>query len=113
MSTGEWNDHNDAGEVFPALYLIRVRGCLEGSGWADWFGPMQISVDVARGETTLTGPVADQAELYGLLSKLRNLTLPPLLVQRMQAACPEQGQSALGGSSPTPTSEQDKEVRIE
>jgi hypothetical protein len=47
---------------------------------------MQISVDVEQGETTLRGSVADQAELYGLLSKLRNMTLPLLLVRRVGAA---------------------------
>ena len=81
MSAGKLNDCRDAGEMFPALYLIRVQGRLEGSGWPDWFGSMEISADVAQGETTLRGLVADQAELYGLLSKLRNLALPLLLVQ--------------------------------
>jgi hypothetical protein len=80
---GESNNCGDMTERFPAEYLIRVSGCLEGSGWSDWLDPMQISVDVAQGETTLRGRVADQAELYGLLSKLRNLTLPLLLVTRI------------------------------
>jgi hypothetical protein len=82
-STGESNDCGDMTAVFPTEYLIRVRGCLEGSGWSDWLDPMQISVDAAQGETTLRGRVADQAQLYGLLSKLRNLTLPLLLVTRI------------------------------
>lgn len=86
MSAGELNEFYDTGKVFPALYLIRVRGCLDGTGWPDWFGPMEISVDVALGETTLRGLVADQAALYGLLSKLRNLTLPLILVQRIDNA---------------------------
>ena len=82
-STAELTDRNPPGEAPPALYVIRVRGCLEGPGWSDWFGPMQVSIDLGQGETTLRGPVADQAELYGLLSKLRSLTLPLLLVQRI------------------------------
>lgn len=73
-----------AGEVFPALYHIRVNGCLEGSGWDDWFSPMQILCSAEQGVTTMLGPVVDQAELYGLLSKLRNLALPPLLVERIE-----------------------------
>jgi hypothetical protein len=72
--------------VFPAQYLIRVRGCLEGAGWSDWFGPVRITVDAEHGETTLRGPVADQAELYGLLAKLRNLALPLILVERLEPA---------------------------
>lgn len=81
-----WNERVGAGEVFPARYIIRVRGCLEGAGWAEWFGPMQVTLDREQGETTLQGPVADQAELYGLLSRLRSLTLPLLLVQRVDPA---------------------------
>jgi hypothetical protein len=46
---------------------------------------MQISVDVNQDETILRGPVADQAELYGILSKLRNLTFSLLLVQRIES----------------------------
>jgi hypothetical protein len=88
-STGETNDLKNAGEVFPSLYLIRVRGRLEGAGWSDWFGPMQISIDARQAETTLRGPVADQAELYGLLSKLRDLNLPPVLVQRLDSPSAE------------------------
>lgn len=86
MFTSDANECEAAGEVFPAQYLIRVRGCLEGARWSDWFGPMQISVDVDQDETTLRGLVADQAELYGLLSKLRNLTLPLVLVQRIESS---------------------------
>jgi hypothetical protein len=86
MSIEELNVCHEVGEVFPALYLIRVQGCLAGKGWSDWFGPMQVSVDAAQGETTLCGPVADQAELYGLVSKLRNLALPLLLVQRLETS---------------------------
>lgn len=79
------SDREPAGDVFPALYLIRMRGCLEGTGWSDWFGPMQMPVDVNQGETFLRGPVADQAELYGILSKLRNLTFSLLLVQKSES----------------------------
>ena len=82
--TGVPLNHPPVGEVFPAQYVIRVQGRLEGAGWPDWFDPMQIVVDLGRGETTLRGLVADQAELYGLLSKLRNLKLPLLLVQRVE-----------------------------
>jgi hypothetical protein len=88
-STGALSGREQIASVFPARYLIIVRGCLEGSGWADWFGPLQISIDRGRDETTLRGLVTDQAELYGLLSRLRNLALPLLLVKRLEAASPE------------------------
>jgi len=62
------------------VYVIRVKGCLEAASFSDWFGDMQLAVDRERGETVLTGPVADQAELYGLLARLRGMALPLLSV---------------------------------
>jgi hypothetical protein len=35
------------------------------------------------GTTTLTGPLADQAALHGVLNKLRDLALPIVSVQRV------------------------------
>jgi hypothetical protein len=94
-STSDLNDYESpAGEAFPAEYLIRVQGCLEGPGWADWFGPLLVSVDLERGETTLQGLVTDQAALYGVLSKLRDLTLTLLLVERLDASAGPAGPAA-------------------
>jgi len=64
-------------------YEIQVQGWI-GERWAHWFEDMSVS---AQGEapgatTTLTGAVADQAALLGLLQKLYTLGLPLLLVQR-------------------------------
>jgi hypothetical protein len=50
---------------------IRVKGCLDES-WSAWFAGLTMTYTPA-GETILTGPIADQAALYGLLNKLRNL----------------------------------------
>ncbi len=61
------------------IYQIRVRGHL-GSHWADWFEGMTITLEEG-GDTLITGPVADQAQLFGLLRKVRNLGLPLLSVQ--------------------------------
>ena len=69
---GNWKQtaspHVDPG----AIYEIRVMGCRDEFFWTDWFGGMQVDGDEAQGETTLRGPLADQAELYGLLTRLRN-----------------------------------------
>lgn len=62
----------------PGLYEIRIKGHLDGS-WADWFEGMTIT-QAANGETLLRGLVADQAALYGLLRKVRDLGLPLLAV---------------------------------
>ncbi len=55
-----------------------------GSAGRHWFDDMSVSVqDEAHSAiTTLTGAVADQAALLGLLQKLYTLGLPLLLVER-------------------------------
>ena len=61
-------------------YEIRVNGVL-GSGWSAWFDDLQITSD-DRGQTTIAGPIADQAALHGLLAKIRDLGLELLEVRR-------------------------------
>ncbi len=65
------------------IYEIRVKGCLDEVFWSDWFGGMEFSIDPEQEETTLRGPLADQAELYGLLSRLRNKGLTLISVQQV------------------------------
>lgn len=67
--------------VQPSVYQIRVQGHLGGQ-WTDWFEHMTISRD-ANGETTVTGPVMDQAALHGLLKKVRDLGLTLLSITRI------------------------------
>ncbi len=55
-------------------YAIRVRGALDPA-WSSWFEGMSIRSD-QPGESVITGPVADQAALHGLLTKIRDLGLP-------------------------------------
>ena len=63
-----------------AVYEIRVKGVL-GEEWSDWFDGFAITPQ-ANGETLLTGPVADQAALHGVLNGIRDLGLPLISVQR-------------------------------
>jgi len=63
----------------PGMYQIRVQGRIKET-WSDWFAGFEI-VPQADEETLLTGTVADQAALYGLLLKLHNLGLPLLSVK--------------------------------
>jgi hypothetical protein len=63
-------------------YQIRVEGVLD-PGWSAWFDGMEVAGDV-RGQTTISGPVADQAALHGLLTKVRDLGLPLVSVHRVQ-----------------------------
>ena len=53
---------------------IRVKGHL-GPQWTDWFENLTITPD-EDGDTLMTGPVVDQAALYGLLKKIRDLGMP-------------------------------------
>ena len=57
---------------------IRVKGQIDAH-WSDWFDDLTIT-HTAQDETVLTGPIADQSALYGLLAKLRDLGLPLLSV---------------------------------
>lgn len=67
----------------PALYDIEVVGRLS-ENWSDHFGGMSISARVSgNGQivTCISGPVADQPALHGLLRSLRDLGLPLLRVE--------------------------------
>lgn len=63
----------------PLHYEITVQGVL-GPRWSAWFEGLQLTSDA--GQTTIAGPVADQAALHGLLAKIRDLGLPLLAVRR-------------------------------
>jgi hypothetical protein len=66
----------------PALYEIRVKGNLDPQ-WTDWFDGFALTVQ-ENDETLLTGPVADQPALHGLLARIRDLGLPLLSVQQVK-----------------------------
>ena len=57
---------------------IRVQGRID-EHWSDWFEDFEIA-HTEQGETILTGDVADQSALYGLLARLRDLGLPLISV---------------------------------
>jgi hypothetical protein len=62
----------------PMIYQIRIKGHLDAQ-WTDWFEGLAIT-PLENGDTLLTGPVVDQAALYGLLRKVRDVGLPLLSV---------------------------------
>jgi hypothetical protein len=55
-------------------YEIRIKGHLEVR-WVKWFNGLTITLE-ENGNTLLSGPVADQAALHGLLKKVRDLGMP-------------------------------------
>ena len=67
----------------PTIYQIRVRSHL-GPDWTDWFDGLTITLE-EDGNTLLTGPVVDQAALYGVLKKVRDLGMPLVSVNPVQS----------------------------
>ena len=65
----------------PAIYEIRVRGKLDAR-WSRWFANLQITPQ-PDGECLLTGPIHDQAALYGAISRMRDLGLVLISVHRV------------------------------
>ena len=56
------------------FYEIRIKGHLDAQ-WMTWFDGLTITLE-ENGDTLLSGPVADQAALHGLLKKVRDLGMP-------------------------------------
>ena len=63
----------------PGIYYIKVKGILDRK-WSDWFDGFDIRYEIGD-ETLLMGTVRDQAALHGVLTKIRDLGLPLLMVQ--------------------------------
>ncbi len=62
----------------PVVYEIRIAGHLP-SQWSAWFEGLAIAPE-PDGTTRLSGPVVDQAALYGLLKKVRDSGLTLIAV---------------------------------
>ena len=65
-----------------AIYEIRIRAVLDAQR-ADWFPGLSIRY-LPEGDTILVGPVIDQAALHSLLSRIRDLGVPLISVQRIE-----------------------------
>lgn len=87
-----FNSTSDPGQ--PMVYQIRLKGHL-GREWADWFEGLTITLE-DNGETLLTGAVVDQAALYGLLRKVRDVGMPLLSV-----VCVKPGQAEVSDVNAT------------
>ena len=70
----------------PERYEIRLKGHLD-SRWAAWFDGLSIA-RCGDGTTIIHGLVADQAALYGLLQKTRDLGLPLISVNHVEPGRP-------------------------
>jgi hypothetical protein len=72
-----------------SYYRVRIRGHLDPT-WSTWFDGMTIVLE-DDGATTLTGPLVDQAALYGLLGRLRDLGGTLLEVEHLAGDEPPTG----------------------
>jgi len=73
----------------PLAYQIKVAGQLDPD-WSDWFSDLAVTVEHSGDEaiTALTGPVADQAALRGILIKLWDLNLTLISVSQVDETHP-------------------------
>jgi hypothetical protein len=65
------------------FYEIRLKGHLDAQ-WVTWFDGLTITLE-ENGDTLLSGPVADQAVLHGLLKKVRDLGMPLVSVNQVHS----------------------------
>jgi hypothetical protein len=77
------SEEDDKRSIESRVYQIRIKGHLDNS-WSEWFEGLRMAYE-QDGTTVLTGPVADQPALHGLLIKIRDLGLPLLSVNRVES----------------------------
>jgi hypothetical protein len=73
----------------PKIFQIKIKGHL-GQQWAGWFDGLTIALE-EDGNTLLSGPIADQSALHGILKKIRDLGMPLLSVNTID---PDQASKA-------------------
>jgi hypothetical protein len=73
---------NTIGLTQAGQYEIRVKGALDAR-WQSWFEGMTITA--SDDETIIHGTVADQIALHSLLTRIRDLGLPLIAVNQMEA----------------------------
>src|SRR5512134_1263017 len=73
--------------VQPTIYQIRIENHLSDE-WTDWFAGMTITLE-ENGDTLITGPIVDQAALFGLLKKVRDLGMPLVSINCFEPGNPD------------------------
>ena len=73
---------NDPPTSNAPYYEIRLKGHLEAR-WEQWFDGLTITLE-ENGNSLLSGPLADQAALHGILKKVRDLGLTLLSVNSVE-----------------------------
>ena len=85
------------GDPDAGRYEIRLTGHL-AARWSTWFDGLTVSHE-GDGTTRISGPVADQAALHGLLQRVRDLGLPLVSVTRVEPGEPVKPTKDNGGQS--------------
>lgn len=71
------------------VYEIKIKGILDDH-WKQWFEGMTLdhvtNGETGQGCTLITGPIADQPALHGLLAKIRDLNLALISVRKIAPA---------------------------
>jgi len=80
----------------PAVWTLRVDGHLDAH-WSAWFSGLTLTHE-SGGTTRLTGMVADQAAVHGLLARIRDLGLT--LVSAEVSDPGEPGRAAASATGP-------------
>lgn len=81
---------NDKPPSNAPFYEIRLKGYLD-SHWMTWFDGLTITLE-ENGDTLLSGLLADQSALHGLLKKVRDLGMPLVSVVQIQPDRSKQGE---------------------
>ncbi len=66
---------------WPAVYQLAVEEQLS-STWSEWFEVMVLEPFIGQG-TSITGLIEDEAALYGVINRLRDLNLVIIEVKRL------------------------------
>ena len=74
------------GDGGPVVYEIRVAERVSDR-WSAWFGGMALD-PLPDGGTVMRGSVVDQAQLHGILDRIRDMHLTLLLVRRVRTRHP-------------------------
>ena len=90
---------NQVNSPGPGAYVIKVKGHL-GEERSYWFEGLTIATSFdedGRPITTLSGRLADQAALHGVLAKIRDMNLPLISVSQFEPDAPDESQPVEGG----------------
>lgn len=71
----------------PPRYQFRLGERLDAH-WSSWFDDLDLTHE--DGTTSLTGPVQDQAQLHGLLARIRDLGLTLISVRVLDPVDPDE-----------------------